>query len=114
MRTWLALIVAPAIALAAQAVMYALVTPSCSLQTRLLIHLVAGGALLGAAVLALLARGEWKRKATTVPGGPDSAHGDAGSTRRFLAAAGTAVAALSTLVIATMWFGAWVLSPCWQ
>lgn len=50
----------------------------------------------------------------TAADGPDSDHGDAGSTRRFLAAAGTAVAGLSTLVIATMWLGAWLLSPCWQ
>lgn len=114
MMTWLALIVAPAIALGCQAVMYALVTPSCSLQTRLLIHVVAGGALLAAAVLALLARGEWRRRAMTASDGPDSDHGDPGSTRRFLAAAGTAVAGLSALVIATMWLGAWVLSPCWQ
>lgn len=114
MRTWLALIVAPAIALGCQAVMYALVTPSCSMQTRLLIHVVAGGALVAAAALALLARGEWRHKARTAPDGPDSDHGDAGSTRRFLAAAGTAVAGLSTLVIATMWLGAWLLSPCWQ
>lgn len=34
------------------------------------------------------------------------------TTRRFLAVAGTAVAGLSTLLIATMWLGAWVLSPC--
>lgn len=112
MRIWLALIVAPGIALAAQAVMYALVTPSCSLQTRVLIHAVAAGALLASLALALLARGEWKRKAMTAADGPDSNHGDPGSTRRFLAAAATAVAGLSALVIATMWFGAWVLSPC--
>lgn len=61
----------------------------------------------------LLARGEWKRQTMTAPGGPGSDHADAGSTRCFLAAAGTAEAGLSTLVIATMWFGAWVLSPCW-
>lgn len=113
MRTGPALIVAPAIALGCHAVMLALVTPFCSLQTRAPIHMVAGVRWSRRRQLALLARGDRQRRAMTAPDGPGSDHGDAGSTRRFRTAAGTAVAGRSTLVIATMWLGAWVLSP-WQ
>jgi hypothetical protein len=114
MKSWLALIIAPTIALACQSIMFALVTPSCSVQTRLLVHLVAAASLAAAAVLALLARGEWVRRGRQMAGGPDSDTADPRDARRFLAAAGTAVAALSGLVIAMMWFAAWVLSSCWQ
>lgn len=114
MKTWFALIVAPSLALASQSLMYALVTPSCSLQTRVLVHVVGLGALVAAAVLALLARGDWIRYGARIAGGPDTDSADPANARRFLAAVATAVAALSALVILMMWFAAWVLSPCWQ
>jgi hypothetical protein len=114
MRTWLALIIAPSLALACQSIMYALVTPSCSLQTRVLVHLVGAAALALAAVLALLARGDWIHYAAGVADGPDNDTADPANARRFLAAVVRAVASLSALVILMMWFAAWVLSPCWQ
>lgn len=114
MRTWFALIVAPSIALASQSIMYALVTPSCSVQTRVLVHVVGAASLIAAAVLALLARGDWLHHGARMAGGPDTDSADPANARRFLAAVATAVAALSALVILMMWFGAWVLSPCWQ
>lgn len=114
MRTWLALIVAPSLALACQSIMYALVTPSCSVQTGVFLHLVGAASLTAAAILALLARAEWAGMAGQVAGGPDSDSPDPRNARRFLAAVATAVAGLSALVILMMWFGAWVLSPCWQ
>ena len=43
MRIWLALLLAPSLALACQSIMYSLVTPSCSVQTRLWIHAVRKG-----------------------------------------------------------------------
>jgi hypothetical protein len=113
-RTWLALIIAPSLALASQTIMYALVTPSCSLQSRVLVHLVGAAALTVAAVLALLARGDWVHYAAGMAGGPDTDTGDPANARCFLAAVATAVASLSALVILMMWFAAWVLSPCWQ
>jgi len=113
-RTWFALIIAPTLALASQSAMYALVTPSCSVQTPVFVHLVGLGALIAAAVLALLARGDWVRFGARAAGGPDSDSAEPASARRFLAAVATAVAALSALVILMMWFAAWVLSPCWQ
>jgi hypothetical protein len=113
-RIWLALLAAPSLALAAQSIMYALVTPSCSLQTRVLVHAVALGALVLAALFTWLARSEWARRAAALSADSDSDAPDPGSVRRFLALVATAVGALSCLTILTMWMGAWVLSPCWQ
>jgi hypothetical protein len=112
MRIFLALIVAPALALAAQTGMYSLVTPSCSVQTRLGVHAVAIACLALALVFTVLARGEWTRLALAAPDGPDSDLPQPDSVRRFLAVVATAVGALSSLVILTMWFAGWVLSPC--
>lgn len=114
MRIWLALLVAPSLALGAQSIMYALVTPSCSLQTRVLVHAVALGSLVLAAAFTLLAHREWARRARALAANPDSDGPDPGNVRRFLAIVATAVGGLSCLTILTMWMGAWVLSPCWQ
>jgi hypothetical protein len=123
MKSWLALIVAPSIALAAQSIMYAMVTPSCSRQAESMIHLAAAVSLAIVLVLAVLAYGEStvRRGApeygeSTVrrgaPASHDSDEAGGGATGRFLATMGTAVAALSALVIVGMWLGVWVLSPC--
>ena len=56
MRIWLALLAAPSLALAAQSIMYALVTPSCSVQTRVAIHVVAAVSLALCVAFTLLAR----------------------------------------------------------
>ncbi|MBC5764688.1 hypothetical protein [Ramlibacter albus] len=112
MRTLLALIITPSIALGIQSVLYALVTPSCAAQSRVWLHLSAAAALLVSVVLAALAWSEWFSYAATLRGTPDSVAGDPRSTRRFLAAAATGVAVLSCLVILMMWSGTWVLSPC--
>jgi hypothetical protein len=114
MRIWLALLIAPSLALACQGIMYALVTPSCSVQTRVLIHAVAFASLALAALFTLMARAEWMRGIHAAPHGLDSDGADRATSRRFLAVVATAVGALSCLVIFTMWIAAWVLSPCWQ
>lgn len=111
MKSWLGLVVAPTVALAAQSAMYALVTPSCGHEVRVTIHLVAALALLVAAGLTVLAFRE-----SSLGRGARSAPADEGLQpavpRRFLADCAAAVAALSCLVILGMWFAAWVLSPC--
>ena len=113
MRAWTALILAPLVALACQGAMFALVTPSCSVQTRVGIHLVALACLLATLWMAHLGHRDWHRR-SGVSATPDGdGHGPV-ETRRFLAAAGTAVAALSSLLVLMMWVAAWVLSPCWQ
>jgi len=114
MRIWLALLIAPSLALACQSIMYSLVTPSCSVQTRVLIHAVALACLALAALFTLMARGDWRRFAMAAPQGPDHDGADRPSSRRFLAVVATAVGGLSVLVILMMWIAAWVLSPCWS
>lgn len=110
-KSWPALIVAPLLALGSQAVMYALVTPSCSLQTRLPIHAVAAASLLAVIALTVLAFREWQQASgVRPPMDSDAPH----NTQRFLDACATALGALSALVILMMWMGVWVLSPCWR
>ena len=111
MHTFLALLVAPSLALAAQSFMFSLVTPSCAFETRVGIHLVALATLALIVAFAFLAHRDW-RLAAAVAGGEDERRQGRVETRRFLAASGTAVASLSALVIVMMWFAAWVLSPC--
>lgn len=112
LRTWLALIVAPSTALGVQSVMYALVTPSCASQSRVGLHAAAAVGLAIAVVLALLAFSDWSLHHREPGASPDEDAGDRRTARRFLAIVGTAIAALSALVILAMWFATWVLSPC--
>jgi hypothetical protein len=112
MPTFLGLVIAPSLALACQSIMFALVTPSCSVQTRLGIHGVAAAFLAATVLLALLASRDLRIHAAAADE-DERAFGSHG-TRRFLSACATAVAALSALVIVMMWFAAWVLSPCHQ
>lgn len=112
MRTFLALVLTPSMALGLQSLLYSLVTPSCANQNRLWIHGAAATALLAGIVLALLARSEWTAPAPAGGDGPDSDAGDPRSARRFLAIVAFAVASLSCLVMLMMWVATWVLSPC--
>ena len=115
-RTWLALLAAPALALLYQTLAYAAVPPACSMQTMLFVHALSIAALLGCLVPTLLAAREWRRlHADAAPGTtPDSDAPMPAVRQRFLAAAATGVGALFTLVVASQWFAAWVLSPCLQ
>ena len=111
MKSWLALVVSPAVALGTQSVLYAMVTPSCSAQTRLQLHIAAAVALAVVVVMAVLAFGESSLHRGE-PGSRDSDEGHPPVRRRFLATMASAVTALSALVILAMWFALWVLSPC--
>ncbi|MDB5899484.1 MAG: hypothetical protein JWP22_1237 [Ramlibacter sp.] len=110
-KSWIALVFAPTVALATQSVLYAMVTPSCSAQMRLNIHLAAAVALLVVVVLAVMAYGQssvYRRE----PQSPDHDGAQPPVPGRFFGDVAAAVAALSALVILAMWFGVWVLSPC--
>lgn len=111
MRSWLALIVGPSIALGVQSLLFAMVTPSCATQSRVEMHAVAAVALLVVLVLAVLAWSDWALRHGE-PGSADDDTGTPDGPRRFLGAVATAVSALSALVILAMWFNLWVLSPC--
>ena len=112
MHVWMALVLSPCVALACQSALFALVTPSCSVQTRIGLHVVAAACLAATVLMALFARRSWAAHAVAAAGSV-SAAGGPHQTRRFLAASATAVAALSSLVILVMWIAACVLSPCW-
>jgi hypothetical protein len=111
MKSWLALIVAPTVALGAQSVLYSMVTPSCGAQTRLQLHLAAAVALVAVVVMAVLAFGESSLRRGE-PASHDNDEAQEPAPRRFLANLAAAVAALSALVILAMWFMMWVLTPC--
>jgi hypothetical protein len=111
MKSWLALILGPSIALAVQSAMYSMVTPACSSQTRLQLHLTAAVALTVVVVLAVIAFGESSLRRPE-PGTPDSDEPHEPVRRRFLNDMAAAVAALAALVILGMWFAIWVLTPC--
>jgi hypothetical protein len=110
-KSWIALVFGPTIALATQSTLYAMVTPSCSAQMRLDIHLTAAVALVIVVVLAVLAFSE-SSLSRGEPDSPDDDGGRAPVPQRFFGDVATAVAALAALVILAMWFAAWVLSPC--
>ena len=110
-KSWLGLLLAPLVVLVAQSTLYSMVTPSCSQQIRLDMHIAAAVALAIAAILAVLAFAEssLRRGEPTSPD-HDGAHHPV--PRRFLADCAAAVAGLSCLVILGMWFAMWVLGPC--
>jgi hypothetical protein len=110
-KSGFALVLAPTIALATQSVLYALVTPSCSAQVRLDIHLVAAVALVVVVVLAVLAFSESSLRRRE-PASPDNDEAVPPVPARFFGDVATAVAAIAALVILAMWFTTWVLSPC--
>jgi hypothetical protein len=112
MHGWIGLLLAPSLALACQSAMLAIVTPQCSAQMRLGIHVIAGVCLLAALGMTWLAWRDWSLRSGVSPT-PDGEASGPVETRRFVAAAGTAVGALSSLLILMMWVAAWVLSPCW-
>lgn len=109
MKSWLALVLAPGVALAAQSVLYSLVTPSCGAQNRLQLHLIAAVALAVVVVAAVVAFGESSLHRRE-PGSFDS--DEQHQRKRFLANMAALVGALAALVIVAMWFAAWVLTPC--
>ena len=114
--TWLALLVVPTFALLYQTLAYAAVPHACDSQTTLLVHAMSLVALLGCLAPTLLAVYEWRRLHAESPASPtpdDDAAWPA-VRQRFFAAAATGVGALFTLVVASQWFAAWVLSPCFQ
>jgi hypothetical protein len=108
---WVPLVLAPTIALATQSTLYSLVTPECSTQARLHLHIVAAVALAIVIILGVIAFGESSLHRAE-PGSPDNDEGHPDVRNRFLLDAAVGVAALSALVILGMWFTTWVLGPC--
>jgi hypothetical protein len=105
MRIWLALIVAPLLALESQSIAFALVHWACDRQTVAAVHALYG-ACIGATVAFTALAWRHRQESAAVGGG------EARRRHRFLSGLATASAALSSLVIAAMWVPTWMLSPC--
>jgi hypothetical protein len=106
MRTWLALLVAPILALADQSVAYATVGWACANQQAIAVHAV-HIVFLVAVVAATFAAWQRMRETAAMKSG-----GEATPRRHFLAGLATASGALSALAIVAMWIPAWVLGAC--
>jgi hypothetical protein len=108
MVIWLALLVAPVLALADQSVALSMTTWACRGQHALALHLVHAGFALATLAATVLAWLQWR----ATPGGPHAS--EAHARRRFLAGMGIGAAVLALLAIVTMWAPTWVLSSCLQ
>ena len=107
MNIWLALLVAPILALTDQAVALSMTTWACRGQHGIALHVVHAAFLAATALITVLAWRTW-----SVTGA--AAAGEAPARRRFLAGMAIGTSALSLLVIAAMWGPTWVLSSCLQ
>jgi hypothetical protein len=104
MRIWLALIVAPLLALESQSIAFAMVHWACDHQTMVAVHTLYAACVGITVAFAALA---WHgRESVTVAGS------EARRRQRFLSTLATASAGLSSLVIAAMWVPTWMLWPC--
>jgi hypothetical protein len=106
MRTWVALIVAPLLALTDQTVASALVHWACAQQSVWVIHL---SHVVFLAITAAAAVGAWLRWRETAISADT---GEAIVQFHFLAGVAMMVAVLSTLAIVAMWIPTWMISSC--
>jgi hypothetical protein len=110
MPNWPALLLAPSLALTNLSITYALVTPSCALQDRMVMNGVSALALLVCALFTWAAWRNWRNGRIQ----PDVlAEADDAATRPpFVAMVSCAVGAISCLTVLAQWFPQWILSPC--
>jgi hypothetical protein len=106
MRSWPALLLSPLLLLGAQSIAYSLTTPACARQNEALLLASLFGCLVLSLVFTLMA---WFRSRRL---GPVPREDASAERPRFVALVATGVGALSSLVIAAMWIGPLVLSPC--
>ena len=106
MRTWIALIVAPLLALTDQTVASALVHWACAQQSTWVVHLTHVAFLAMAAAATAGAWLRWRETAVSA----DS--GQATLQFHFLACVAMMVAALSAAAIMAMWIPTWMISSC--
>jgi hypothetical protein len=107
MWIWLALIVAPLLALADQTVAFALVGPECATQSTVLLH-ASHALFLALVIVATLAAWRMWLKTAAVA----ATDGSGALQRHFLAGIATTVGALSAAAIVAMWIPTWLISPC--
>ena len=106
MRIWIALLVAPLLALTDQSVAFAVVGWACAHQSAYAIHGVHLLFLALTAACAVFAGWQWRAAARA------DTDGEAVGRARFLVSLATASAALSALAIAAMWLPTWLIASC--
>jgi hypothetical protein len=106
MRIWIALIVAPLLALTDQTVAFALVHWACAHQSTWVVHLSHVVFLALAAAAAISAWLRWRETAMS-PG-----TGEATIQLHFLAGVAMMIATLSALAIMALWIPTWMISSC--
>jgi hypothetical protein len=106
MRTWLALLIAPLVALGQQSLMLALATPACARQTLAGLHATSALSVVVTAVSTLLAL-QARRRAAAEP----AIEGSSGR-RRLMSGIAVAIGGFSLLLALALWLPVWLLSPC--
>ena len=104
MRIWLPLLLAPALALADQVIAYAAVGWSCAHERAIVIHAIHVLFLVATAASLVPA---WRVWSTSRARSDEIAR-----RQHFLGSLAIASAALSVLVIASMWLTTWIIAPC--
>jgi hypothetical protein len=105
MKIWLALLVAPILALTDQSIALSMATWMCAKQHEIPMHAlhVSFAALIVATTLVA-----WRLWRATAGVGDETI-----ARRHFLAGLAAATGLLSALVVVAMWIPNWLLSPCW-
>jgi hypothetical protein len=106
MRIWIALLVAPMLALTDLTIAFATVSWACAHQAAFSVHLVHAAFFALTLASTLAAWTAWRE------GTGATANGDTPPQAHFLAGVATASAALSTLTVAAMWMPVSVIAPC--
>jgi len=104
MRTWLALLVAPVLALADQSIAFSMATWMCNRQHMLPMHALHASFAAAILVATATAWSHWRRSAAAADPSTERRH--------FIAGVATASGALSALAVVAMWIPTWLLSPC--
>ena len=107
---WPALLLAPSLALANLSITYALVTPSCAAQDRLVMNAVSALALLACACFTWMAWLNWRDRFRHADALAEA--DDAATRAPFVAMVSCAVGAIACLTVLAQWFPQWILSPC--
>jgi hypothetical protein len=107
MRIWIALLVAPALALTDQSIAYAVVGWACAHQSAYAVHLVHLLFFVTTSACAVMA---WRDRPRAA--GANANAIDDLSERDFLVPLAIASAALSALAVAAMWIPTWLIASC--
>jgi hypothetical protein len=107
---WLALLLAPSLALTTLMINYASVTPACEQQSNMELHLVAAVSLALCLLFSWLAWRNLLRRRATDSLQQNSSHTP--NRQCFVAKVAVMVGLLSSLVIFAQWLPIWILSPC--